>query len=290
MRPEATTLPYATRSPVLELLTRPSVRLTLLTTLCALSIHFTKLAPAAAFLIWIVALSLPATPTSNRATRRGRWAVLSLCSVLAAVGFMRFVLNEAIPGVIAGGQAAATKHAMAFLRGVVVAQDFARKNALLDTDRDGIGSALELTALAGLTPLRDGRSLAATPLSVPASKLRQSPLGTLVEDSGYLFHVCLPAVGGGWVDALRGDAVDDEAAERSYLVYAWPVSDSPGSPRQSIYADALERILVHGPAEDDAPSYAGTLRPPACDAAERDLGWSPWKDKQPRQALPGDTR
>jgi hypothetical protein len=282
----ATTLPYATRLLVLELLIRPSVRLSLLTALSALSVYFTKLAPAAAFLIWIVALSLPA---STGAVRRGRWATLSLCSVLAGIGFVRFLLNEAIPGVIAGGQAAATKHAIAFVRGVVVAQDFARKQALLDADGDGVGSALELTALAGHTPLRDGRSLDAPPLSIAASKLRQSPLGTVVEDSGYLFNVCLPAVGGGWARA-PGDAVDEEAAERSYLVYAWPASDSPGSPRQSIYVDALERILVHGPTANDASVYAGTLRPPTCDAAKDDAGWSPWKDKQPRQALPGDPR
>jgi hypothetical protein len=250
---------------------------------CVASVVWVKLSPATAFLVLVAGLSLPKL---QAATRRLAWGLITVSAIAAGIGFTRFVLTEAIPGVIAGGQAAATKHAIAFARSVVVAEDHARKQALLDPDQDGIGSALELLALAGLAPLRDGRSLSPGPLFVRPERVRESPLGPLVEESGYLFALCLPAQGGGWTtDPTR--RVDEEAAERNYALYAWPVTSSPGSPRESIFIDARERILVHA-ANAGGPAYHGIINGPRCDAFEADAGWLPWKDKQPRAVLPGD--
>ena len=74
----------------------------------------------------------------------------SVSIVGAAVGLLRFVLVDAIPGVLSGGKTAIEKQAVSFLRTIVTAQDYSRSKAILDPDGDGLATLVELAL--GLDP------------------------------------------------------------------------------------------------------------------------------------------
>lgn len=263
----------------------PNIRILLLLLACAASVLWTKLSPAAGFLTLVVWLSTPATRSA--AERRLRVLALASCVVLASIGFVRFVLSEAIPGVIAGGKAAATKQAVSFARIIVTAQDHLRERAAVDPDGDGIGSAVGLAALAGLQPARDGQWVKPAPLYLRDDQLLSTSDGPAVDNGAYLYKICLPVEGGGFSANPAGARVDDERAERNYRIYAWPRSFGPGGPLETIYVDEHETILITGPDAQGRPRFHGHVQTPPCDSAIVE-GWLRWKDKQPRAALPGD--
>lgn len=269
------------------MLNSPNVRIVLLLVGCASSVVWTKLSPATGFLTLVVWLSTPRSELGKE--RRARLFALSSCALLASIGFVRFVLAEAIPGVIAGGQAAATKQAISFVRTIVNAQDHLRQAPRVDPDGDGIGSALGFSALAGLAPARDGQWLKPAPLYLREDQLLDTPDGPAVDNGAYLYKICLPVEGGGFSANPSQARVDDERAERDYRIYAWPRNFGPGGPLETIYADAYERILITGPDDSGRPRFHGTSHTPPCDIAV-DEGWPAWKDKQPRTTLPGDRR
>lgn len=248
------------------------------------SMHWTKLAPAACFLTLVGFLALP--PLKGGA-RRVALTSLGVAALTASVGFFRFALEEAIPGVIAGGRDAAKKHALAFARTLVTAQDHLRRAAVLDHDADGIGSAASLLELTGLAPLRNGGSLTTPPVYVTANSLRSTPHGAAVRVSGYLYRICLPTPDGGYTAQSPPPAVDEERAERDYLIYAWPAQEGSGSPQGVLFLDAYETILEYQAPEGGA-RFHGAMAGPSCDSALDNPDWKPWKDKTPRERLPGD--
>ncbi len=272
----------------MQLLNSPNVRAIAIVTLCAASVVFSKLALPAGFLVLVVWLSLPKLENSGQ--RRRINLTLLGAAILACVAFLRFVLDEAIPGVIAGGRAAATKHAIAFARSIVVAQDHARQNPLFDPDSDGIGSAVPFTILAGMASADSSAPMpdTPTPLFLRRDQLVDSADGQLVREGAYLFKLCLPVVGGGFAAAGTGAQFDAEAAERHYLLFAWPHSFGAGGPKESLFLDEHERILTLGADANGNPRYQGTTQTPPCsDALDGD--WVQWKDKQARKDLPGDS-
>jgi hypothetical protein len=260
------------RTPMIAFLKQPVVRSALLFIACVLSIAWPKLAPGAAFMVLVVGLSLPKLLGTER---RWAWGLLWAATLVSCFAFMRFVLEQAVPGVIAGGKAAAAKHAISFARTLVTAQDHARSFALFDPDDDGVGSALELPALAGLALTRAGTRITTPPLSLRPEQIKDTARGPALEEAGYLFQLCLP-VGNGRFSVTPGpNAVDEEAAERDYILYGWPASNSPGSPIQAVTVDANERILVT-PADGDR-RYYGADNGPDCSASVTDPGWTEWK-------------
>ena len=262
----------------------PTLRVCALLLLCALSAVWTKLSPVAGFLVLLGWLSLPAVEETQK--RVGLHVGLVLAAVFASAGFVRFVLDEAIPGVIAGGKAAATKQAIAFARSVVTAQDYVRQHPAVDPDHDGIGSALWLHALAGLSPTRGGPPLTSAPLALRSGELVGSESGQLVRHGAYFYKICLPTVGGGF-SASPGAEVDEERAERQFLLFAWPQGYGPGSPSETVFVDQHERIRVLQSQTEDGTRFHGTSQTPSCDPRTAS-DWPAWKDKQPRSALPGD--
>lgn len=265
-------------------LTTPTARLAAILALCAASIPFSKLAPVAGFLLLVVWVSMPRLEAVQR---RRVLAGLLAATLLVTAGFFRFVLHEAIPGIVAGGQAAATTRAIAFMRTIVAAQDHARTHAAIDPDGDGIGSAVGLSALAGLSPLRGGARFERPPLALNPEQLEHSAAGEIVKQGAHYFKLCLPVLGGGFASNPDPAAVDDEVAERRYLLYAWPHTESVGAPIENVFVDEHERVLLLGlDAEGRAP-YQGSREGPPCSAA-LDGGWATWKEKQPRASLPGD--
>jgi hypothetical protein len=208
---------------------------------------------------------------------------------LALLGAVRFVVIEAVPGMVQGGKAATSRSAISRLREIVFAQDTLRKNALIDPDSDGIGSAAWLGELSGVIGLRGGAALEPPILGQQHRTSVATAIGPAARGAGYLFIVCLPGIDGGWT-SRPGAPVDAERAERSYVAYAWPESQSIGV-QEAFFTDQHERILVSQNLEGRELRYAGPNFPPACDAALAEptrREWTPWKGKQPRRHLPGD--
>lgn len=224
----------------------------------------------AAFLSFIGVLALPRRPAPGA---RGARLLLALSVACASVGLLRFVVEVAMPGIVRGGRAAAEQRAVSWLRDVSFAQDAMRKAGWIDPDADGVGSAASLGELCSGDPRR-GQS--ARPSGVlTCGELIETPLGLAARRGGYLFTVCLPLRGGGW--SATSTDLDEEAAERSFIAYAWP--DADGRFDDAFFLDQDENIQQLALPEGTALS---------CDSAHRLRGWKPWRGKRPRQGpLPG---
>ncbi len=220
--------------------------------------------------------------------RRLRWG-LALAGVITVTGSLRFVIKEAVPGMVQGGEAANGASAVSRLREILFAEDAMRRYAHVDPDGDRIGSAALLPELTQQLPLR-GRQ----PLELPILNERftanvATKLGPAASAIGYLFIVCLPKQGGGYT-AQPGERVDEERAEREYVALAWPEAAGQG-PREAYFMDQDERIMVHPNLDGQELRWAGAFFPPPCDAAlaaSSASEWRPWRDKRARPTRPGD--
>jgi hypothetical protein len=247
-----------------------------------LSIYFTKLGLFAAVGTFVAWASLPRLP--NAELRRERW-LLVVAALAATVGLFRFLIIEAIPGIVAGGNRFTEQRAISRLREVLFAEDTARRIAAYDPDGDHVGSAALLGELTGELGVRRGNRLP-VPLLESYPKQVDTSIGPATEIGGYFVIVCLPKLGGGFT-AQPQEAVDEELAERRFIAYAWPSGSAPGL-NDAVALDEHEHISL-------APAKAG-LRygfpaPPPCDdavAPETRGAWTAWRHKQPRQTLPGD--
>lgn len=225
----------------------------------------------AGFLSFIGVLAMP-----RRAAPGARAArlLVALSVACASVGLVRFVVQVAMPGIVRGGRAAAEQRAVSWLRDVLFAQDAMRKAGWIDPDGDGVGSAALLRELCSGEPLR-GQS--ARPSAVlTCGELIETPIGHAARRGGYLFTVCLPLRGGGW-SAMASAELDEEAAERNFIAYAWPEAD--GRFDAAFFLDQEENI-------QQLPLAPGSAL--SCEAARTYAGWKPWRGKRPRPGpLPG---
>ena len=259
------------------------IRVAAATTLATASLWLTPLSVVSFTVVLLVALSLP------RLSPRRKWVAwtsLGLAAAASVTGLTRFALDRAMAGIAEGGQRAAGKSALWRLREVLLAQDGMRKEALWDPDGDGVGSAALIATLAAKQPLRGERPLTRPLLNYRFKEVIPTRLGPAIRVAGHLIIVCLPRAGGGWT-ARPGDEVDDELAERRWVAYAWP-ADVGVDVTSTSFIDEHDRILI---LESPTDRFRGGDRPPPCDAALRTdatLRWKPWKNKQPRQTLPGD--
>lgn len=250
---------------------------------CAASVIVLKLAPFLMVGAFIAFVALPS----------GRPRAMTLLTVgagaLATIGFLRFLVLEAMPGIVQGGTRATENAAVSKLREILFAQDSLRKKAAIDPDGDGIGSAALLSELSGFAGLRGGKMLA-PPLLERFPAPIETPVGEATELGGYLFMVCLPTAGGGFT-AKAGVAIDEEAAERRFLVYAWPSADNRGL-SYAFFMDEHERILfAKSRMLRGSGRRLGPEAPPSCDdavAAPSASAWQVWRHKQARRTLPGD--
>jgi hypothetical protein len=254
----------------------------LLLALGVTSVLWPYLGLPAAFATTIGLVALP-RPAPGDLPRASWW--LAAGSLASAVGMFRFVLL-AMPGIVGGGRMAVEQEAVSRLRDVSFAQDAMRRAAWIDPDRDGIGSAASLAELCGGPPLR-GQSERPTPV-LHCGELVPTALGPAARNGAYLYTVCLPTPGGGW--STSGASVDEEAAERHFIAFAWPEA----SPFESaFFIDEHENIRVAPVplrANSSATTGPGAPAPelaPSCGAA-LDLPWQVWRGKKPRTELPGD--
>lgn len=241
----------------------------------------------ALFVVVIVLISLAALPKLEPKPKRLLNGVHGLALVASLIGLVRFVIQDAVPGVVEAGDRAASKQAVAKLRGLVVAEDVLRRLHRVDPDGDGVGSAALIPELGGDVPLRKQKPLEAPLLNRELSRLVDTPIGPAAHGGAYLYVICLPKLGGGWT-ARPGEPVDEEQAERRWVGYAWPSAETHGL-HESYFIDEHERILVFDNNAPKEPRYIGPERPPSCDAALNGKeAWNVWKGKKARPRLPGD--
>jgi hypothetical protein len=236
----------------------------------------------ACFIAVIKAWSAP-SPRSRRA-----WLAVAMASLLATIAVVRFVMLEAMPGIVGGGRQAVEQRAVSRLREVLFAQDAMRRAAWIDPDRDGVGSAAFLGELCGEGAVR-GQPQRDTPV-LHCSELVRTPLGPAATAAGYLYTVCLPLAAGGW-SAVPGSSLDEERAERSFVAYAWP---APGAPfNLAFFIDEHENILSLDLSEQFGKGDRAAVPEAFGLTCESALGagrqrFRPWRGKRPRENLPGE--
>jgi hypothetical protein len=230
------------------------------------------------FLTFLGILTLPGRAMPGALRSR---VLVGFSVVAASLSVLRFVIQIAMPGIVSGGRDAAEQRAVSWLRDVLFAEDAMRRAGWIDPDRDGVGSAALLSELCGGEPLR-GQPARETPV-LTCGELVPTPLGLAARRGGYLFVVCLPQHDGHW-SAQAGAELDEEAAERQFVAYAWP--DASARFDHAFFLDQDENI-------QSVPMPKGAA-PLSCDAA-RGPGarpdWTAWRGKRPRPGpLPGDRR
>lgn len=219
-----------------------------------------------------------------RPPRLKPWGIAA--AVITSIAMLRFVVTEAVPGVIQGGNTAASNSAASRLRQIVFAEDVMRQRGFVDPDGDQVGSAGLLGELAGVSPLRGVRALSPALLAHGFGPYHDTKQGPAAQSGAYLFMVCLPTLQGGWT-AQPGAALDEEAAERRFLAYAWPMS--AGGPRPTYVIDQYEALRVSENVAGGELRFVGPFHPPECDVALTDPSFVAWRGKAPRASLPGDT-
>src|SRR5688572_8705666 len=153
------------------------------------------LAVAAVAGIWLTRLSLFTLIASFLAfvalPRAGRKVPLTLVAVAAAasvLGFVRFLVREAVPGIVQGGTFATQDAAVSRLRELLFAEDSLRRLASIDPDGDRIGSAAFIDEMTGRAGLR-GAARLVPPVLERYPESRPTALGPAVEINGYLFVI-----------------------------------------------------------------------------------------------------
>lgn len=251
------------------------------------SLVVTKLALFAAVASLLAFVSLPSEP---RAAVRALKLCLAIAGLCATVGVFRFLVLEAMPGMVEGGTTATEQREVSRLREILFAEDAWRRNGFFDPDGDHVGSAGFLGELAGQRGVRGGaRTDPAVLQNYP--ELVTTRLGPAADIGGYLVIVCLPKRGGGFT-AQPSDAVDDERAEREFYAYAWPSKSGQGL-STAYFLDEHERILLADSREAEPQRLLGPDAPPSCDDVSRPStagDWSVWRHKKPRTSLPFDTK
>jgi hypothetical protein len=245
----------------------------------------------AVFAVLLLIIGLAALTRYAGRPRRVLRGVLVASLLVALLGMGRFVLEEALPGIVSASVRATGDRAVSRLREILFAQDASRRLALIDPDGNGVGGAGRLGELTGTRPPRSasGASLPHPPLGPLFRPRIETPSGPAAEEGEYLYLVCIPGTDGR-LTAAADAPVDEHAAERRFVAYAWP-SRVDGAQTSAYFLDEHERILE---TDNDAASGAlrlvGASRAPACSDAldsEHADAWKPWRDKQPRQKLPG---
>ena len=230
-------------------------------------------------LLFLTLLGVLASPGRAQPGAGKDRALVALAVIASGVSLVRFVVEVAMPGIVRGGRDAGEQRAVSWLRDVLFAEDAMRKAGWIDPDHDGIGSAALLGELCGGPPLR-GQPEQDNPV-LTCGELVPTALGLAARRGGYLFAICLPQLDGHWSGAA-GPGLDEEAAERQFVAYAWP--DTGARFEHAFFLDQSENIqiatLPRGAALD-----CGSAR-----GQGTSLAWAPWRGKRPRPGpLPGDS-
>ncbi len=245
-----------------------------------------------AVLLLVIAL---ASATRLAGVRRRSFSIaLGAALALSVLGLGRFVLQTALPGIVGAAARASGGRAVSVLREILFAQDASRRLALIDPDGNRVGGAGRLSELTGATKARGTFELETPPLAPYLMPRVATPQGAAAEEAEYLYLVCVPGKDGK-LTARDADPVDEHAAERRFVAYAWPSRDT-AQQVTAFFIDEHERILESKNLAPGSTPGKRTLRlvgpqgAPSCDdavAADTASEWQVWQKKSPRQSLPG---
>lgn len=158
---------------------------------------------------------------------RGGFTLIELMIVIAIIAIIAAI---AVPNLLAARMRANESAAISVLRNVSTSQAQFQRAGRADEDGDGCGEYGYFGELTGVVPVR-GTSYTVAQLTRSMSIV---DVNGEVQRSGYIFRMYLPAVGGDGVRELPGGgqapgALDPEAAEVTWVLYAWPSKfDSTG--------------------------------------------------------------
>jgi hypothetical protein len=244
--------------------------------------------PLSVLSVLLHVIALAATTRMEQGARRWMRPLLVITGLCSLAAMARFVLTDALAGIIEARGRDSSARAVSILREILFAEDAMRRYAFIDPDGDGVGSAGWLGELTGVVGARGGPPLSTPPLAprlMPGVSTRSGPA---LDHGGYFFLVCLPVPGGGF-SAHHDDPVDEEAAERRFLAYAWP-SAAAAPHSAAFFMDQHERILESDNKAGTTLRLVGPAAAPACtDILTNPTSWHPWRGKKPRTSLPGDT-
>lgn len=255
---------------------------TLVTALGGASLVWPKLA------VFSVLLSVIALASLSRKTDKGVWTVLLTTGLsLSVLGLGRFIFKEALPGIAEARGRDSERRAVSLLREIYFAQNAMRRYGMIDPDGDGTGSAGRLSELTGHSPSRGNIRLSSPPLAPRLIPLTETRWGPATNYEGYLFLACIPAADGAYT-AQPQAPVDEEAAEKSWLAYAWPAAN--GLPHSALYViDAHEGIFVSDNRRGNELRFVGATHAPPCDtlvSPPSGVTFTAWQGKKPRADLP----
>lgn len=209
---------------------------------------------------------------------RARRALIVIGALGSSAGVVRFVIVEAMPGIVRGGREAVQQRVVSRLRDVYFAQTTLQRTGWIDPDADGAGSAALLGELCGERASR-GQAERGQPV-LDCGALVDTPAGAAARSGPYFYATCLPAAQGGWVAGV--DGIDEDAAERRFFSFAWP---APGSGFERwFFIDERDAILTGSLEHRNAALDPHT---PSCDAvwaATQSGTWIPWRGKKARAA------
>jgi hypothetical protein len=249
---------------------------------------------ASVFALLLLVIAFAALSRLEHQWKSGIMWLLVISTLATTVGMTRFIFREALPGIAEARGRASSKRAVSLLREILFAQDAARRYAMIDPDGDGIGSAGLMGELCGETGARGGEKLETPPLDLRYAPRVPTRSGPATEQDGYLMIICIPGQGQPWVTA-PSQAANDEAAETSWIAYAWPAHEEMEH-QAAYFIDQNERILESQNLLSPGGSTPRKLRlvgpgeAPQCEdalAQETRDHWTQWSSISPRKSLPG---
>lgn len=188
-------------------------------------------------------------------------AGFTLIELMIVIAIIAIIAAIAIPNLLAARLSANETAAVATLRNIISAQTQFQQSAKADGDGDGTGEYAGFIELSGAGIGRIGELLVPPVLS---GSFRVLNAQGQVSRSGYLFKIFLPvdnatALGEPQAGYSDGD-VDQNLAETTWCVYAWPVHYSQSGNR-TFFTNQAGDVL----ATEDA-SYTGLTCPLSSDA------------------------
>lgn len=197
----------------------------------------------------------------------------TLIELMIVVAIIAVIAAIAIPNFLSARLSSDESAAISTLRNVVAAQTITKTTGVIDQDADGIGEYGWFAEMGGAVNVRDGSGPNTGPLLDPntlSQSLSMVTANGIVDKSGYVFRVSLPAVGGaGLLENGGGGSPTGEDAdlcEGIWIAYAWPESYGL-SGRRAFVVSQTGDILQTDNLGGGAGTYEGTANMPPPDAA-----------------------
>lgn len=211
--------------------------------------------------------------------------------LLCVVAMARFIMVDALTGIVGARSLATNKKAVSMLREIYFAQDAFRRNQAIPLSGAELGAPALLTELSSTKSQRITQAMNVAPLASRFAPRIITKTGPAAALEGYLFLVCLPLKGGGFSATPGAEFIEEKGASR-WGAYAWPGGIQTPS-KGSYFINEREEILAVKASADLANSkrpedyrFLGAERTPSCESAmieTREDFWIPWRGKKAKE-------